>query len=370
MALRPQDRERGLAVLSEARQTRRRALVFGKVRVREEATLFWLFTFAGLIIFGFAYYAYAQAKLAERKGEVLAKRQAAAAVFGADGFALRDKLESWVMGFAADAVVDRVAAEASVADIARGPGIYLRVRQKDALDVSSLRKAAARSLRDGFSSCLFIGSRGDPKQGTACTSTSQCGPGELCNGWAVCAPPSQPYNLQPLYGALRVLEPGWVSQLGAASDDLQVRAIELDLDDAAKHELVAAAELVRRSKYFTIVLDELPASGEPLPDEGAAGESADERLQATEHFVRVGIWDIASNQQIAALRLQASGRLVPLGRAAPGGVTVATQRAQQRQANNCAVAIEVREAFAAGSIEKHGAAEAVNEPPIELVAGE
>ena len=54
----------------------------------------------------------------------------------------------------------------------------------------------------------------------------------------------------------------------------EVLALELDLDDAAKHEVPAAVELVRRSKHFTALLDEAP---DPVllaatPDAGA-GES-------------------------------------------------------------------------------------------------
>jgi hypothetical protein len=48
------------------------------------------------------------------------------------------------------------------------------------------------------------------------------------------------------------------------------------------------------------------------------------------------------------LRLEAAGRFVRLG-SSPGGDANAL-RAQQRQANNCAVATEVRAALAAGQL--------------------
>ncbi len=181
--------------------------------------------------------------------------------------------------------------------------------------------------------------------GLACSLKSQCGPGEVCSDWNVCAAPSHPYNLRLLYEGLRVLEPGWSARLDAATDDLQVRAIELDLEDVAKHEVVAGAELVRRSKYFTAVLDEpQPPGGDagqaPVPD-----ESPEEALQAADHEVRVGIWDIERGTELAILRLEAAGRFVRLGSNA--GDTK-TGRAQQRQANNCAAATEVREALLAG----------------------
>lgn len=370
MALRPQDRGRGLTALNEARQTRRRAIVLGRVRVREIATRFWLFTFAGLVLFSVAYYRYAEGELAKRRGEVLSQQRAAAAAVGTEPFALKEKLEAWVLAFASGEVTPRVDPAVSLAAIAEGPGIYLRLRQSDAHDASGIRAAAARSLHDGFTSCLFIGRAGDPKQGVECKATSQCGPGELCNDWGVCAPPSQPYNLKLLYEGLKVVEPAWVSKLEATTDDLQVLALELDLEDAAKHEIPAAVELVRRSRYFTVVLDELPAGGLPeaTADTADLRETADERLQAMDHFVRVGVWDIERGQQLLALRVEAAGRYVAVGRGVAKDPRIA--RAQQRQANNCAVGTEVREVLGARRLDGFAAAEEPAVPAPELIAGE
>lgn len=370
MALRPQDRGRGLTALNEARQTRRRAIVLGKVRVREIATRFWLFTFVGLVVFSIAYYRYSESELAKRRGALLAEQRAVATAIGTDAFALRDKLEGWVLSLAAGQLAPHVDAGVSVSAIARGPGLYLRLRQGDAVDVAGVRAAAARSLHDGFTSCLFIGRAGDPKQGAECKATSQCGPGELCNDWGVCAPPSQPYNIRLLYAALRVVEPGWRSKLEATTDDLQVLAMELDLQDIAKHEVPAAVELVRRSKYFTVVLDELPAGGLPeaTADSVELAETPEERLQATDHFVRVGIWDIERGVQLLAMRVEAAGRYVAVGRGVPKDPRIA--RAQQRQANNCAVGTEVREVLAAQRLDGFAAAEERGAPAPALLAGE
>lgn len=369
MALRPQDRERGLVVLNEARQTRRRAIVFGRVRVREVATGFWLMTFSGLVIFSLAYYRYSEVQLASRRGDVLAQQRAVATALGTAGFSLRDKLEAWAVELAEGKLPNQVASGVSLEAISGGPGIYLRLRQPDALDSERIRKAARRSLHDGFTSCLFVGREGDPKQGLACKATSQCGPGELCNGWSVCAVPGQPYNLRLLYEGLRLVEPQWGQDLEATRDELQVRAIELDLQDAAKHEVVAAAELVRRSKYFTVVLDELPSEGEVSANAPALGleESPEEQLQATDHFVRVGIWDIERAVPLLALRLEAAGRFVAVGQRTATGSNIV--RAQQRQANNCAVATEVREVLVSGQLSGDARGEAGASPP-GLVAGE
>jgi hypothetical protein len=352
--------------LNEARQTRRRAIVFGRVRVREVATGFWLMTFVGLVIFGFAYYRYAQVELAARRSEVAARQRAVATAVGTSGLALRDKLEGWVIALAEGKLAEQVAPGVSLDAITNGPALYVRLALADAANPVSIRKGAARSLRDGFTSCLFIGGAEDPRQGQACTVTSQCGPGEVCSDWNACAPPAHPYNLRLLYEGLRVLDPEWSKALEATTDELQVRAIGLDLDDVAKHEAVAAAELVRRVKYFTAVLDEAPAAGAVV--EAAAGESAEHALQATDHMVRVGIWDIERALPLAILRLEAAGRFVRLGsRAVPDPAAV---RVQQRQANNCAVATDVRETLGAGRLGAPGNGPA--EPPSTAapVAGE
>ena len=360
MGLRPQDRERGLATLNEARQTRRRAIVFGRVRVREVATGFWLMTFAGLVIFSFAYYRYKLVELDARRSEVLARQRAIASAVGGDGIALRDELEGWVMELAAGKLPVQVAPGVSLDDIAQGPAIYLRLPLTEAVSSERIRKAASRSLRDGFTSCLFVGQSSPPAAGTACVQTSQCGPGEVCSDWRVCAAPAHPYTAGLLYEGVRVLSPEWRANLEAANDDLEVRAIELDLEDVGKHEAVAAVELTRRSKYFALVLDEpaadpAAAAAEPVVED----ESPEERLQTIEHRVRVGLWDLQRAAPLAILQLDAAGRFVRLGgKANPDDKT---KRAQQRQANNCAIAAEVRAALAAGRPDP--APDALPDPP-------
>jgi hypothetical protein len=325
-------------------------------------------TFVGLVIFGVVYYRYAEVELAARRSEVLSRQRAVVVAMGPEGAVLRDKLESWVLALAGAVVPEFVAPGASLESIARGPGIYLRLPLSDARDVEAIRRAAVHSLHDGFTSCLFIGRAGDPAQaGPACQATSQCGPGELCNGWSVCAPPNQPFNLQLLNDALRVVGPEWVTGLENAQNELEVRAIELDLEDTAKHEVPAAVELVRRSRYFSVVLDELPESGEPAAPGPTAGfeESFRERLQAEDHFVRIGIWDIQRAEPVLMLRRQAAGRFVGVGAQAAGGLKAL--RAQQRQANNCAVATEARQVLLTGRLD---AAANLGDPDVGVNAGD
>jgi hypothetical protein len=341
-------KERGLAALNDARRTRRRAIVFGRVRLREVATKFWLFTFAGIVIFGVVYYRYAQGELASKRNKLAARQRAVAVAAGDAGFALRDKLEKWALGLATGPLENHVAQGASLEEISHGPVVHLRARLTEARDVESLRRAASISLRDGFTSCLFVGRANEPASGAPCKSKNQCGPGELCDDWGVCSAPGHPYNLRLLYDSLDVLGPDWDARLSSTGDELQVRAMELELEDTSKHEIPAAAELIRRSRFFSVALDEEVSSAAPLPPvDAGAPETADQRLQASEHFVRVGIWDIARGEPLLTLRVLASGELVALGQRASGNVMAA--RARQRQANNCAVAVEVREALLAAS---------------------
>jgi len=365
MVLRPQDKERGLSAFNEAREVRRRAIVFGRVRVREVATRFWLLTFVGLAVFGVVYYRYAEVQLAARRHEVKAQQRAVAAAMGSGALELRGKLDGWVAELANEGQRDQVASGVALDAVARGPGIYFRLLLADAKDPVKLPRIAAQSLHDGFTSCLFTGGRpGDPQQGTACKTTSQCGPGELCNEWSVCAPPTQPLNVKLLYEATHVLLPEWDTALEAAANDMQVRAIELDLQDTAKHEVPIAVGLVRGSKYLTVVLDEAAA------EEGAepgVDETPLQRAQTLDHFVRVGIWNIERGERVLSLRLEAAGRYVAVGQRRSKSSKV--ERAQRRQANNCALALQVKAALAAGRV---GASpeEAASALPDDLVAGE
>jgi hypothetical protein len=365
MVLRPQDRERGLSAFNEARQVRRRAIVFGRVRIREVATRFWILTFVGLAVFAVVYYRYSEAQLAAQRHDVKSRQRAVAAAIGSGALELRDKLEGWVQELAGESIVPRVAAGVSLDAVSREPGIYFRLLLADARDPIAIRIAATRSRRDGFTSCLFVGRSGDPKQGTTCKETSQCGPGELCNDFRVCAPPSPPYNARLLYEATRLLVPEWDAALEAAPNDMQVRAIELDLEDTAKHEVPAAVTLVRTSKYFTLLLDE-PASEEDAPQE--LDETAAERVQAVDHFVRVGLWDIERGERLLSLRLEAAGRYVAVGQNRKE--TIDVERAQRRQANNCALATRVRAVLASGSVAPPAEDFGNSEAPDDLVADE
>src|SRR3954465_14596800 len=84
-------KERGLPSLNDARRTRRRSIVLGRVRLREVATRFWILTFIGMVLFGIVYYRYAQNELTAQRNQLSARQRAVVAAAGSAGLALREK---------------------------------------------------------------------------------------------------------------------------------------------------------------------------------------------------------------------------------------------------------------------------------------
>jgi hypothetical protein len=273
----------------------------------------------------------------------MAKQRAIARTIGPSILPFRDKVERWAVELAGAYPGDHVEPGAPYDLVRQSPGVYLRLRLANAKTPKDIRKAARVSLHDGFTSCMFIQKdAGDPTQGPPCKTTSQCTPGKLCNEWNVCGDPPTPYNMRLAYRTLRVLSNEWTDDLHETTSELAVSAYDRDLDSVAKYDVRIAADILARSKYFTLVLDEEPAEGLPkeLPD---AGESPEERIQRVGHPARVGIWELATGKQLLRLRSNASGRFVSMGeRVVRDPMIVA---AQERQVNGCQLALEVRAAF-------------------------
>jgi hypothetical protein len=304
---------------------------------------FWLWSLTAIGLFFVVYWRIAEGHLESTKAQVMAKQRAVARTIGPTILPFRDKVERWAMELAGAYPGDHVEAGAPYEQIRQSPGVYLRLRLANAKAAKDIRKAARVSLHDGFTSCMFVQKdAADPTQGPACRTTSQCAPGKLCNEWNVCGDPPTPYNMRLAYRTLRVLSNEWTDELHNTTNELAVSAYERDLDSVTRYDVRVAAEILARSKYFTLVLDEDPSEGLPkeLPD---AGESLEERVQRVGHPARVGIWDLATGQQLLRLRSSASGRFVPMGgRVIRDPAIVA---AQERQVNGCQLALEVRAAF-------------------------
>ena len=339
-------RERGLPSVNEARAERRRAIVLGRVRLRGMPPHFWLWALTIIGVFSVVYWRLAEGHVEGRKAQVMSKQRAIAKTIGPKILPFRDRVEGWARELAGPYPGDLVATEANLAHIEQSPGVYLRLRIGTAKTPREIRKAARASLHDGFTSCLFRKTKtGDPTKGPACKATADCTPGLLCNEWNVCAEPPIPYNMRLAYRTLRVLSPEWTDELHRASSDLAINAYDRDLDSVTRYDVRIAADILARSKYLTLVLDEDPETGLPkeIPD---AGESPEERVQRAAHPARVAIWDLQAGKPLLRLRARADGQFVPVGeRVIRDPVTLA---AEQRQVNACQLALEVRSKLAPG----------------------
>ncbi|MEB2311628.1 MAG: hypothetical protein OZ921_02740 [Sorangiineae bacterium] len=352
------ERERGLPSLNQARAERRRAIVAGKVKVPGMSLQFWLWAAVLLAGFGLVYFKIQQGKLESQKAMVMAKQRAIAQSLGPRILPFRDRIEGFVKELAGPWQSSRLAAGAELEKVRSAGGVYLRIRLANAETPKAIRKAASRSLHDGFTACFFARERApDPTVGPKCQSLSDCGPGLLCNEYGICAPPPEPFNLRLAYRALRVLSTEWTDELHQATSDLAVGAYERDLERVTREDVPIAIELLTRARYFTAVLDEEPAKGTATPDGGAADETDEERLQRVAHPARVGIWDLRSGAQILRLRAVAGATVMPVGERVVRAPDIVA--AQQRQVNSCALALEVR-----------GAAERAREEPADGGAGD
>jgi hypothetical protein len=290
------------------------------------------------------YWRVEQGKVESAKSAVMAKQRAIAVTLGPQIIPFRDRIEGWVKELAEGEPKTFVRPGASLAELSTQPSVYLRLSLAQAKSPKEIRKGAAQSLRDGFTSCLFVNKAlGDPTQGPHCRTTADCNPGLLCNEWEVCVEPSSPFNLRLAYRALRVLSNEWTDELHAAGSVLEINAYDRDLVKVRDHDVPIAAKVLARSRFFTLVLDEDPPGGLP-PETPDAGETAAERLQRTAHFARIGIWDLKTNEPVLKLRAEAGGTFVPVGKRSIDNPQV--NAAQQRQVNSCALALEVKAALA------------------------
>jgi hypothetical protein len=336
-------RERGLPSVNQAKAEQRRALVLGRVRLSGVPPHFWLWSLTAIGLFFVVYWRIAEGHLESVKAQVMAKQRAVARTIGPSILPFRDRVERWASELAGPYSSDHVESGASYDLIRQSPGVYLRLRLANAKTPKDIRKAARVSLHDGFTSCMFVNKEaGDPTSGPSCKTTAQCTPGKLCNEWNVCGDPPIPYNMRLAYRTLRVLSNEWTDELHETTSELAVNAYDRDLDNVSKYDVRIAAEILARSKYFTLVLDEEPSEGLPkeLPD---AGESPEERIQRVGHPARVGIWELSTGKLLLRLRSNAAGRFVPMGAKVVRDPMIVA--AQERQVNGCQLALEVRGAL-------------------------
>jgi hypothetical protein len=304
-----------------------------------------------------------EGKTDKLRNELLSRQRAVSEQLGPRWFPLREKIESWTSECAAPDFkpvrADRLVEEW---DFRPMPGIYLRLGQKDAGVAKSIREAATKSLHDGFTSCLLMVNNPNPIAGTTCLTTQDCAKGQLCNDYKRCAAYAQPYNLRLAYRTLYVLTDEWIADIQDISSRLILRGAAATFEAANKYEFPVAAELLQRAKYFMVVVDEEKAlddttSTDSLPEVADAGHADDRAIPTAPHLARVCVWRLADDEKMVALRGRASGTLM-------GGMEpqdMRTRISRQRQANSCALALEVREAI--GGAQAAGVPE--REKPVE-----
>lgn len=346
--VRNQDNTRGLTALQHSRDERRRAITAGRVRLRGGSPQFWLWTIVIFVIFGVIYWNVAERQLQTARSEVMARQRAFKQELEPRILPVRDKVEGWVMEFAGAWNGEFVDTSLRLDKLSTSDGIYLRLLAQDAGSPEDIRRGMQVSLHDGFTSCLFQREEVyKADEAKACQNISQCEPGQICNDWNLCSPPTQPFNLRMMYRALRILSPEWSDELHQAGDDYQVRVFSRDLDKAFRDDVPMAIEMVTRAKYFTAVLDEEPKTPLALPSE-TDGDDLDRKelqVQLVPHTVRVGIWELESGKQVLRMRTSVGAKLMPIGR--NHVVEQRVQDAQQRQANNCGIALDVKERIGA-----------------------
>jgi hypothetical protein len=310
---------KGLHAIAQAREDRSR----GQVRWTTQAGLMAaLAVIGGLIV----HWVVSARELSGGKQALLSRQRAVGATLGAEWFPLRDKLESDVLSAAKDYAGDLVTPLARRREFRSDPGLYLRMRVVEAKDAASIRIAAATSRKDGFAACLL---REPNERGIR---------GELDGG----AFAEQPWNLGQAYEATRILTDDWVRAVRDTDEDLRLRVFREQYDKAVRNEIPLAIDVVKRARFFLLVLDEDVPEALPFADGGALNE---ESLQLSDHPARVHLFDIASGKEILRLRRSGEARLIPAGERV---ITDPEMRsAMQRQANNCALAARVDEELSA-----------------------
>jgi hypothetical protein len=293
----------------------------------------WLF--AGLFVLSVVAVAwqYRERSLTGEKEELLSKQRAADSTVGAAWAPLRDALEKLTLDAAAGAYKgDLVAPEAASWDFRSAPGIYLRMRVEDAKDVASLRKKAKDSARDGFVACLLR--ENNPTMAAIARGEDAGSP------WQ-----DQPWNLRLAYASTRILTDEWVNEVKSAEDEIHLRVFVQQYERAKTDEIPLAIDIIKRAKFFLLVLDEdVPEAKALVPDAGSrAGKITEDELEQVAHPTRVHIVKLnetpgATPREVVRLRRESEGDF----RFAAGNVRdPRVIAAVKRQVNNCQLAGDV-----------------------------
>ena len=283
-----------------------------------------LFAVAGIVVVLIIYRFFSQRSLAEAKTDLLAKQRAAVATVGAEWFPMRDKIEGIVLD-SAKSFPDQDYIAPDHGDFRAMPGIYLRMRVAEARDVAGVRLAAQNSAKDAFCGCLLK----EPNPSAL--------HGDIDAGGA----PEQPWNMRQAYASTRILTDDWANEVRDSTDDLRLRVFQQQYDQAVNGEIAQAVDIIKRSRFFLLVLDEDEREAKAKADGGAITE---EILQTVDHESRVRIVDTQTWKDIAVLRRTGVGDLMQVGEQ-HGPQDTETRDSTSRQVKNCSLGMQVSRAL-------------------------
>lgn len=343
----PPEVTRGLPSVSEARAQRR--------RLQSLPPRIWLwaavFIGAGIVI----WWRTEQAQINEMRAELLARQRAVKAELGPRWLPLRDKLEQWTSDCGEAAFTDQLPPDDLIEtwDFRNMPGIYLRLAQADTSDPEKIREASNKSLKDAFTACLLTAENASPLKGAECKTTQECPQGQMCNEFERCSVPSQPYNLRTAYKSLFVLSDEWVAQTQEVTNELTMRGVIGTFDSISDYDLPIAADLLTRSKYFLVVVDEAVTAKPDRADAAlpAVQQDQDDRsIPTADHPARVCLYRLEDDKLMFRVKRMAAGDL-----RGPAMNNLESQIFLKRQANSCALALEVKQVLGAETTDPEGA---------------
>jgi hypothetical protein len=307
----------------------------------------WLWLGVVVAVFAVTYWRVTTGQLESQKSAVMAKQRAVRKTLGPKLLPFVERVELWTRELAsakAETLQSPVIETGVVWDkLARKSGVYLRLLQTKAMTNEQIRRSASVSLNDGFTSCFFIREGApDPTLGPKCVTSADCQAGLLCNEWDVCSTVPTPYNMRLAYRGYRILSEGFIRNIQDATDELQVRAFDRELDQITKIDVPVAIEVLQRAKTVTIVLDEVPVGmDKPVPFKpGEPILSDEQRVQGVAHDARIGIWDFETGKQLVRWRGAAASRLVSIGKRV--ALDAEVEGSRSRQANSCFLATSLR----------------------------
>ena len=313
----PYKRQRGLEGVRKVREMR----VAGKYARPTERM--WLAVGIALIALVGGYRYFSGRSLGGEKADLLGKRGAIEVTVGAQWRPLRDKIEQVTVDEAGGFKGDFVDESARTLSFRDQPGLYLRLKVEDARSAEGIRSGARGSLRDAFTSCLLRTTNEPLARGDVDAS----------------AFPDQPWNLRQAYAATRILTDEWKREVSASDDSLRLRVFQQQYDKAILQEIPVAIDIVKRARFFLLVLDE----DAPEAGRNEAGVTSPETLQLVPHEARVVVYDFKRQSVVVRLRRSAQGAFMPAGERP---ITDPEMRdSVQRQVNNCSLAQSVTSAI-------------------------